>query len=63
MPAELELAAWSPGGTKLRTTFVEPPWSYHVASGRISLDVMEVVRTFDLRRGPQRWANSRQFGA
>jgi len=52
MSAELELAAWSADGTKLWTTFVEPPWSYRVVSDQVLLDVMGVVRTFDLRRGP-----------
>jgi len=28
MSAELELAAWRTDGTKLWTTFVEPPWTY-----------------------------------
>jgi hypothetical protein len=52
MSAELELAAWSTDGEKLWTTFVEPPWSYRVTGGRVMLDVMGAVRTFDLRRGP-----------
>ncbi|WP_433303437.1 hypothetical protein ACQP2F_12005 [Actinoplanes sp. CA-030573] len=52
MSAELELAAWRTDGTKLWTTFVEPPWSYRVVSDRVILDVMGDVRTFDLRRGP-----------
>jgi hypothetical protein len=52
MSAELELAAWSTDGTKLWTTFVEPPWSYRVVSDQVLLDVMGVTRAFDLRRGP-----------
>jgi hypothetical protein len=51
MSAELELAAWSTDGTKLWTTFVEPPWSYRVVGDRVVLDVMGAARTFDLRSG------------
>lgn len=51
MSAELELAAWSADGAKLWTTFVEPPWSYRVVADQVLLDVMGVVRTFDLRSG------------
>jgi hypothetical protein len=52
MSAELELAAWRADGTKLWTTFVEPPWSYQVVSDQIALEVMGAVRTFDLTTGP-----------
>ena len=52
MSAELELAAWRTEGTKLWTTFVEPPWSYRIVSDQVVLNVMGAVRTFDLRRGP-----------
>jgi len=52
MSAELELAAWRTDGTKLWTTFVEPPWSYQVISGQVTLDVMGAVRTFGLAAGP-----------
>lgn len=51
MSAELELAAWSVTGTKLWTTFVEPPWSYQVIGGQVRLDVMGTVSTFDLASG------------
>jgi hypothetical protein len=51
MSAELELAVWTTDGTKLWTTFVEPPWSYQVEADQVVLDVMGAVRTFDLRRG------------
>lgn len=52
MAAELELAAWTTGGEKVWTTFVEPPWSYQVKRGRVELDVMGSVRTFGLVSGP-----------
>ncbi len=52
MSAELELAAWTIDGTKLWTTFVEPPWSYSEANGTITLDVMGRISTFALSSGP-----------
>jgi hypothetical protein len=52
MSAELELAAWDTEGTKLWTTFVEPPWTYQVDADHVDLDVMGLRRSFDLRRGP-----------
>ncbi|MFC6565509.1 hypothetical protein [Actinoplanes utahensis] len=52
MSAELGIAAWRTDGTRLWTTFAEPPWSYRVVAGQIVLDVMGTVRTFDLHRGP-----------
>ena len=52
MSAELEMAAWNTAGTKLWTTFVEPPWSYRVDTGRVFLDVMGAERSFDLVTGP-----------
>lgn len=52
MSAELEIAAWRTDGTKLWTTFVEPPWSYQVVSGQVTLDVMGAARTFHLSKGP-----------
>jgi hypothetical protein len=52
MSAELELAAWTTGGAKLWTTFVEPPWSYRVADGLVILDVMGDERTIGLSGGP-----------
>lgn len=52
MSAELELAAWTGDGRKLWSTFVEPPWTYGVTDGRVVLDVMGEIRTFDLGRGP-----------
>ncbi len=51
MSAELEIAAWRTDGTKLWTTFVEPPWSYRVVADQVLLDVMGAVRTFDLHSG------------
>ncbi|MEU8241018.1 hypothetical protein AB0C07_22470 [Actinoplanes missouriensis] len=52
MSAELEIAAWRTDGTKLWTTFVEPPWSYRVDSDQVELDIMGSVRTFHLSKGP-----------
>ncbi|WP_433200247.1 hypothetical protein ACQP00_28420 [Dactylosporangium sp. CS-047395] len=49
MSAELELAAWTCDGRKLWSTFVEPPWSYRVDGGTVTLDVMGAVRTLELR--------------
>ncbi len=53
MSAELELAAWNLEGTKLWTTFVEPPWSYQVTDDVLKLDVMGVESEFSLRAGPE----------
>jgi hypothetical protein len=53
LSAELELAAWTTGGTKLWTMFVEPPWSYTVDGARVRLDMMGKVSQFSLRRGPR----------
>ena len=52
MSAELELAAWDLGGVKRWSTFVEPPWGYHVESGTVHLDVMGTVSSFPLSVGP-----------
>jgi hypothetical protein len=54
MSAELELAAWTAGGTKLWSTFVEPPWTYSVEGARMRLDMMGTISQFPLRRGPRR---------
>jgi hypothetical protein len=51
MSAELELAAWTTGGEKLWTTFVEPPWSYAVEDSTVRLDVMGEISEFPLQRG------------
>jgi hypothetical protein len=53
MAAELELAAWTLDGKKSWTTFVEPPWSYAVADGNVTLDVMGQLSEFPLASGPQ----------
>jgi hypothetical protein len=53
MAAELELAAWARDGTKLWTTFVEPPWSYQVAGDQVQLDVMGRKTAFLVRSGPE----------
>jgi hypothetical protein len=52
MSAELELAAWDIGGSKLWTTFVEPPWDYTVRDDVICVDVMGRSSAFPLRSGP-----------
>ena len=54
MSAELELAAWNIDGTKLWSTFVEPPWSYEVADDVVHLDVMGVMSDFSLKCGPEK---------
>jgi hypothetical protein len=54
MSAELELAAWDQSGEKLWSRFVEPPWSYTVKAGQVTLDVMGEISTFGLRVGPSR---------
>ena len=51
MLAELELAAWTTGGRKLWTMFVEPPWTCTVSGQTVTLDVMGQVRSLDLRTG------------
>ena len=56
MSAELELAAWDLEGTKLWTTFVEPPWSYEVTEDVVELDIMGVESEFSLHRGPEKRA-------
>jgi len=53
MSAELELAAWNLEGTKLWTTFVEPPWSYEVTDDVLQLDIMGVKSEFSPHRGPK----------
>ena len=52
MSAELEFAAWKVSGEKLWTTFVEPPWDYHIDGETVRLDVMGNVRQFPLLAGP-----------
>lgn len=52
MSAELELAVWDITGEKLWTTFVEPPWSYHVDGSSIRLDVMGTISKFPIDTGP-----------
>jgi hypothetical protein len=51
MSAELEFAAWDTHGTKLWSTFVEPPWSYEIDGDSIRLDVMGDVSSFPIRTG------------
>lgn len=52
MSAELELAAWDLRGVKRWSTFVEPPWAYHVEGGMVHLEVMGTVSSFPLLAGP-----------
>ncbi|SDN22376.1 hypothetical protein [Allokutzneria albata] len=52
MSAELELAAWSTSGEKLWATGVEPPWTYAVHDGTVSLDVLGEPSSFPVRTGP-----------
>lgn len=54
MSAELELAAWNLRGVKRWSTFVEPPWAYHVEGSMVYLDVMGTVSSFPLVSGPAR---------
>lgn len=58
MSAELELAAWDISGSKLWTRFVEPPWTYEIASGQVRLDIMGDVTLFGLREGPSAWPHT-----
>jgi hypothetical protein len=51
MAAELELAAWDRGSTKLWSRFVEPPWSYSVEGARVQLDVMGALSAFGIVEG------------
>ncbi len=52
LSAELELAAWDSWGVKRWTTFVEPPWEYHIDDGLVHLDVMGTRSSFPLLTGP-----------
>lgn len=58
MSAELELAAWDLQGSKLWSTFVEPPWGYTVEGEQLHLDVMGRKRSFSLVGGPPRAART-----
>jgi hypothetical protein len=51
MAAELELAAWDLSDRKLWSRFVEPPWTYTVAGGIVTLDVTGVVSRIHLQNG------------
>ena len=52
MSAELELAAWDLEGSKLWSTFVEPPWDYDVRGTQLELDVMGKKSRFTAKTGP-----------
>jgi hypothetical protein len=58
MSAELEFAAWTGGGEKLWSTFVEPPWHYSVEAGRVSLNVMGQISEFPIADGPPKTSQS-----
>jgi hypothetical protein len=51
MAGEIELRAWTSRGDQLWIEDVEPPWSYEVVDGTVTLDVGDRVRSFPLRRG------------
>ena len=51
MAAELELAAWDVGGSKLWSRFVEPPWEFAVEGEVVAVDVMDVVSRVHLGSG------------
>lgn len=53
MLAELELSAWDLDGTKMWSTFVEPPWDCEVRGTRLHLDVMGEKSSFDVKAGPE----------
>jgi hypothetical protein len=52
MSAELELAAWNIRGEKLWSTFVEPPWNYHLDGKTLHIEVMGSIASFPLDVGP-----------
>lgn len=52
MSAELELAVWNIRGEKLWSTFVEPPWDYHLDGNTLRIEVMGAVASFPLYEGP-----------
>ena len=57
MAAELELAAWDCSGRKRWSTFVEPPWDYHIDQGMVHLTVLNTSVSFSLEHGPT-WGDS-----
>lgn len=52
MAAELELAAWTPDGRKLWSTFVEPPWDFDVDGSVVRATVMGSSAEFSITGGP-----------
>ncbi len=40
MCAELEVGAWTIQGKRQWSQFVEPPWTYRVEKGTLSVDVI-----------------------
>jgi hypothetical protein len=50
MAGEIEMGAWTAEGERLWAEAVEPPWSYEVVAGTVTLDVDGRVRSFPLRR-------------
>lgn len=51
MSAELELVAWSLEGARVWTMNVEPPWSFAVEAGTVTVDVMGRIERRDLATG------------
>ena len=52
MLSELELSGWALDGTKLWSTFVEPPWDFEVDGDSVTMDVMGCKSSFSLQMGP-----------
>jgi hypothetical protein len=50
--AEQELAAWAGNGSKLWSTYAEPPWTYEVLGNRVLLKADAFHKEFDLYAGP-----------
>jgi len=50
MAGEVEMGAWLDRGERLWAEAVEPPWSYEVVDGTVTLDIDGRVRSFPLRR-------------
>jgi hypothetical protein len=50
MAGEIEMGAWTDRGERLWAEAVEPPWTYEVVDGTVTLDVAGRIRSFPLRR-------------
>lgn len=53
MAAELEFAVWRLDGTKLWTTFVDPPWNPSFSDGLVMLDASDKKRTMRMTDGAE----------